>query len=438
MTNRKLKVAFSTLGCKLNFSETSTIKRFFGDDEYEKVGFHEPADIYIINTCTVTSAADKKCRHAIYHAASMSPGAFLVVTGCYAELQADKLATIKGVDIVLGENEKFNILRYINDRRKRLITEVHSCPTAEAVKFFPSYSLGDRTRSFLKIQDGCDYKCSYCTVPLARGKSRNASISEILSDAGKIADAGICEIVLTGVNIGDFGKSTGESFYELITELDKIKRIERFRISSIEPDLLSPEIIQFIAGSEHFVPHFHIPLQSGSDRILGLMQRRYNINLFAELIKSIKNNIPGACIGVDVIVGFPSESVEDFDEIHNFLSGLDISYLHVFSYSARPGTTASQLANRVDPKEINRRSKVLHRLSEAKRITFYKSNLGQTAGVLAEDRRAGDNMTGYTGNYIKVEIPADPRHVNKIIKVILNHINSRGNVTGLPVNIPDI
>ncbi|MCX6258621.1 MAG: tRNA (N(6)-L-threonylcarbamoyladenosine(37)-C(2))-methylthiotransferase MtaB [Bacteroidia bacterium] len=429
--DKRLKVAFYTLGCKLNFSETSTIKRFFDETEYEKVSFDSPADIYVINTCSVTAAADKKCRHAIYKATSLSPSALVIVTGCFAQLQAGQIAKIRGVDIVLGEQEKFNIMNYLEDKQKRNIPEIHSCAIEDVTHFFPSWSIGDRVRSFLKVQDGCDYHCTYCTIPKARGKSRNAPVQEIVSEARKIAGTGIREIVLSGVNIGDFGKSTGESFFDLIRELDRVDGIERFRISSIEPNLLSIDMIQFIAKSKRVAPHLHIPLQSGSDHILGLMQRRYSTAHFAELISNIKANIPDACIGVDVITGFPSESENDFQTGYDFIDQLGISYLHVFSYSARPDTKAVEITDRISPLEINRRSKLLHQLSDKKRVSFYQDNIGKTAVVLPENQHKDKMMTGFTANYIKVEIPFDQGLINQPVKVVLQGINEDGNVTGI-------
>ena len=347
----KKKIAFHTLGCKLNFAETSTIARSFPEDEFERVPASQKADIYIINTCSVTDVADKKCRQAIKKFIHRSPGAFIAVAGCYAQLNPTEIASIPGVDLVMGINERFDIAGYIKDSYKKGRAEIHSCELSSADRFMHSYSAGDRTRSFLKVQDGCDYKCTYCTIPLARGKSRNPGIKTLVEETEAIAARGVKEIVLTGVNTGDFGKSTGESFISLLRELIKVPGIERFRISSIEPNLLTDDLIEMCASESGIMPHFHIPLQSGSDKILGLMRRRYNRDLFAGRIKLIKENIPFAGIGADVIIGFPGENESDFTDTYNFLKDLPLSYLHVFPFSERPGTIAVALPDKVTHQE---------------------------------------------------------------------------------------
>ncbi len=427
----KKNIAFHTLGCKLNYSETSAIARLFDEKEYNKVDFNAKADIYVINTCSVTENAEKKSRQAIRRAIKISPQAFIVVTGCYCQLKPEEVANISGVDIVLGTNEKFNILNYIDNFEKKEVPQVYSCNIEDTGQFIPSYSLGDRTRAFLKVQDGCDYMCSYCIVPMARGRSRNESISKLVKQAEIIAHNGIKEIVLTGANIGDYGKSNPENkenFYELLKELAQVERIERFRISSIEPDLLTDEIIEFVAKSGKFVPHFHIPLQSGSNKILKLMKRRYKRELFADRVKKIKSLIPSACIGVDVIVGFPGETENDFMDTYNFIKKLALSYLHVFTYSERENTKALKIKEKVPHNERNRRSKILHNLSAKKRRYFYQQNIQNNAFVLFEDMKQNGNMNGFTENYIRVETPYNKNFVNKIVQVRLKEINEKGNV----------
>ena len=402
-SENKKRVAFHTLGCKLNFAETSTLARQLEREGFSKVSFDDAADMYIINTCSVTDNADKECRQIIRRALHQSPEAFIAVTGCYAQLRPDEIASIEGVDLVLGAGEKFNISRYIDDIRKKERAEIHSCEVNELDTFNSSWSFGDRTRAFLKVQDGCDYNCTYCTIPMARGASRSASINEVVNQAVSIAKQGVKEIVLTGVNTGDFGKSQTESFLDLIKELDRIAFDIRFRISSIEPNLLTDEIISFAAGSQKFVPHFHIPLQSGSDKILGLMRRRYRRDLYQSRANLIKELMPHACIGCDVIVGFPGETENDFLETYRFISDLDISYLHVFTYSERPDTSAVSMQEPVPIPERKRRNKMLRILSEKKLNSFYRMNEGRTVNVLWEHENRNGMMEGYSENYIRVK-----------------------------------
>ncbi len=425
------KVAFQTLGCKLNFSETSTVSRLFANEGFEKVGFNEKADIYIINTCSVTQQAESKCRNAISRAHRLSPNAFIAVIGCYAQLKPQEIVKLEGVDIVLGANEKFNLFRYIDNLNKKKVPEIHSCEIDNVNVFLPAFSSNDRTRSFLKVQDGCDYECTYCTIPKARGKSRNETISKTIEIAKQAINSGVKEIILTGVNTGDFGRSTNEKFIDLIKELDKLD-ISRYRISSIEPNLLSSEILEFCNKSTAFLPHYHIPLQSGSDTLLKVMQRRYNTKLYADRVNEIKKISSNIAIGVDVIVGFPGETDELFEETYNFLNNLDISYLHVFSYSERPGTKSISIKNKVSPQKIQERSKKLHILSEKKKRYFYEQNLGKTYNVLFESS-SKDKMYGFTENYIKVEHSFNSNLINKIVKIKLEIINENGDVYGVLV-----
>ena len=425
----KEKVAFHTLGCKLNFAETSTISRSFPEEKFERVPSNSKADIYVINTCSVTDSADKKCRQAIKKFISLSPGAFIAVVGCYAQLNPKEISSIPGVDLVLGSNEKFNISDYITGIKKNQKPEIHSCDLTSTDSFNPSYSLGDRTRSFLKIQDGCDYGCSYCTIPMARGKSRNPEISSIIREAGHIAETGVKEIVITGVNIGDFGKSTGDSFTALLRELVKVPGIERFRISSIEPNLLTDELIELTEINEKILPHFHIPLQSGSDKILGLMRRRYTRDIFASRIKMIMDKLPFPGIGADVIVGFPGESDSDFEDTYSFLEEMPLSYLHVFTFSERPGTAAEKLPAKVSHEEKEKRSKRLIALSEKKNLEFNKLNTGQITNVLFERTRSEGLISGFTSNYIRVEHPWQTRLSGQIKKVKLNGISPTGRMS---------
>jgi threonylcarbamoyladenosine tRNA methylthiotransferase MtaB len=428
MNTTKKKVAFHTLGCKLNFAETSTIARSFPEEHFEKVPAGKKADIYIINTCSVTDAADKKCRQAIKRFIHQSPGAFIAVVGCYAQLNPNEISEIPGVDLVLGINEKFDAARFISSSEKKDKPEIHSCELSDNNTFNASYSIGDRTRSFLKVQDGCDYGCSYCTIPMARGKSKNPGIPSLIDEAEAIARGGVKEIVLTGVNIGDFGKSTGDSFTELIRELVKVNGIERIRISSIEPNLLTNEMIELASHNPKILPHFHIPLQSGSNRILGLMRRRYKREKFQDRISYIKKHIPFAGIGADIIVGFPGETDTEFSETLSFLSGLPLSYLHVFSFSERPGTIAADLPGKIEYHEKERRSKLLIGLSQVKEKEFIKINTGQTASVLFERTRSAGMITGYTCNYLRVEYPWDPELSGQIHEVKITGITSDGKI----------
>ena len=429
MSGARIKVAFHTLGCKLNFAETSTIARSFPEERFERVPEASKADIYVINTCSVTDTADRKCRQAIRKFINQSPDAFIAVVGCYAQLNPGRISAIPGVDLVLGTNEKFDISHYLNGFTKKIIPEVHSCDLSGSDAFQPSFSAGDRTRSFLKVQDGCDYHCSYCTIPKARGKSRNQDIESVVNEARRIVEKGIREIILTGVNIGDFGKSTGESFTSLLKELVKIEGIERYRISSIEPNLLTDELINLTASEPKIMPHFHIPLQSGSDRILGLMKRRYSRKLFEERTAAIKALLPYAGIGADVIVGFPGETDQDFEDTYNFLSRLPLSYLHVFSFSERPGTEAIEMDGKVlSPTRISR-SRRLIELSEKKHDDFCRKNLGNICTVLFEHSRRAGMMHGFTGNYIRVEHPWNPLLAGNIKMVRLCELASSGRVT---------
>ena len=428
------KVAFYTLGCKLNFAETSTIARSFEEDGYVRVDFDDPADIYVINTCSVTENADKQFKQIVRKALKTNPKAFLAAVGCYAQLKPEELASVDGVDLVLGAKEKFNITQYIDDLTKNNEGVVHSCEIAETDFYVGSYSIGDRTRAFLKVQDGCDYKCTYCTIPMARGISRSDTIENILSNAKKISDKGIKEIVLTGVNIGDYGKGEfgnkkhEHTFLELVQALDKVEGIERLRISSIEPNLIKDETIDFIAQSNSFVPHFHIPLQSGSNEILKKMKRRYLRELYVSRVAKIREVMPDACIGVDVIVGFPGETDELFLETYYFLNDLDISYLHVFTYSERDNTEAVLMDGVVPDAVRAKRSKMLRGLSAKKRNAFYESQLGKEKTVLFESDNKQGYIHGFTENYVKVKAPWDPALVNTLHKVKLTKIDVDGMV----------
>jgi threonylcarbamoyladenosine tRNA methylthiotransferase MtaB len=428
MDNPRRKVAFHTLGCKLNFAETSAISRSFPPDKFEKVAPDTKADIYVINTCSVTDAADKKCRQAIRKFINRAPEAVIAVVGCYAQLKAEEISSIPGVDLVLGTNEKFDVSKYLEATGKKGKAKIHSCDLSASRIFYPSFSMGDRTRSFLKVQDGCDYRCSYCTIPLARGRSRNQDINLIRQEAEKIAGEGIREIVLTGVNIGDFGKSSGDTFSDLVKELVKVKGIERYRISSIEPDLITDEIISLAASEEKILPHFHIPLQSGSDKILRLMRRRYNTSLFADRIRRIREAIPIAGIGADIIVGFPGETDEDFNQTISFLIDMPLSYLHVFNFSERPGTPAEMMPGKVSFNTRERRSKRLLALSEEKHIEFCRSNIGYESKVLFERTKKNDMISGFTENYLRAEYPWESRLAGKIKPAKLKGINSNGNM----------
>jgi len=429
---KRSKVAFYTLGCKLNFSETSTIARSFTDEGFDRVDFSEKADIYVINTCSVTENADKRFKTIVKQAQKVNPNAFVAAIGCYAQLKPQELADVHGVDLVLGATEKFKITDYINDLSKNDFGEVHSCEIEEADFYVGSYSIGDRTRAFLKVQDGCDYKCTYCTIPLARGISRSDTLENVLKNAAEISSKGIKEIVLTGVNIGDYGKGEfgnkkhEHTFFELVQALDEVEGIERLRISSIEPNLLKNETIDFVSKSKTFVPHFHIPLQSGSNSILKLMRRRYMKELYIDRVRQIKEVMPHACIGVDVIVGFPGETDDHFLETYNFLSGLDISYLHVFTYSERDNTVAAELEGVVPKAVRSKRSKMLRGLSVKKRRAFYEGEIGSTRTVLFEAENKEGYIHGFTENYIKVKTPWNPDLVNTLNEVQLTKIDDDG------------
>jgi threonylcarbamoyladenosine tRNA methylthiotransferase MtaB len=419
------KVAFHTLGCKLNFSETSTIARFFEQGGYARVNMDDSPDIFVLNTCSVTDNADKKCKQIVRKIKKSNPDVFVAVIGCYAQLKPQEIIEIPGVNVVLGANDKFNIVDFVEklDQDSKLATEND---INEVNIFIPSYSAGDRTRTFLKVQDGCDYSCSFCTIPLARGKSRSNTIEQTLKVAHEVAQTGVKEVVLTGVNIGDFGKGNNETFLDLIIELDKIEGIHRYRISSIEPNLLNDEIIAFVAQSKKFVPHFHIPLQSGSPDILKAMRRRYKRELYAERVEKIKQLMPDCCIGVDVIVGFPGESDAHFKETQDFLIDLDISYLHVFTYSERDNTVAISIGDIVDKGKRAERSKILQSLSSKKRREFYKNNLDKVYDVLWEAEENDSYMYGFTSNYIKVKIPFNPLKINTIEKIKVTAIDKDG------------
>ncbi|MFI5204301.1 MAG: tRNA (N(6)-L-threonylcarbamoyladenosine(37)-C(2))-methylthiotransferase MtaB, partial [Flavobacteriales bacterium] len=400
--NHVKKVSFYTLGCKLNFSESSTLARSFEKEGYARVELDDSPDVVVINTCSVTDHADKKCRNLVNRARRANPNAFVAVIGCYAQLKPEEIASIPGVNLVLGANEKFDLLSYVNTPAHSNNVRVENKEIKQANQFYPAFSFGDRTRSFLKVQDGCDYFCSFCTIPLARGFSRSASIEKTMEQAREAASTGVKEVVLTGVNIGDFGKQHNETFFSLIKELDTIEGIERFRISSIEPNLLSDEIIRFVSASKKFVPHFHIPLQSGSDKLLALMRRRYKRELYTNRVNLIKTLMPHACIGVDVITGFPGETEEDFMDTYTFLNELNVSYFHVFTYSERDNTTAVRLPNVVAEKIRQERTKMLRILSEKKKRAFYQSQTNKEHLVLFESEDEDGHLYGFTSNYVKV------------------------------------
>ena len=433
MENKK-KVAFYTLGCKLNFSETSTIARDFQNEGFERVDFEEIADIYVINTCSVTDNADKQFKQIVKKAMKLNNKAFVAAVGCYAQLKPEELAAVDGVDLVLGATEKFKITDYINDLSKNDMGEVHSCEIEEADFYVGSYSIGDRTRAFLKVQDGCDYKCTYCTIPLARGISRSDALENVLKNASEISQQGIKEIVLTGVNIGDYGKGEfgnkkhEHTFLDLVKALDEVEGIERLRISSIEPNLLKNETIDFVSKSRTFVPHFHIPLQSGSNEILKKMKRRYQREVYTERVAKIREVMPHACIGVDVIVGFPGETDEHFLDTYHFLNDLDISYLHVFTYSERDNTEAVAMDGVVPANVRSKRSKMLRGLSVKKRRAFYESQIGTKRTVLFESENKEGYIHGFTENYVKVKTPWNPELVNSLHNIELTKIDEDGSV----------
>jgi threonylcarbamoyladenosine tRNA methylthiotransferase MtaB len=436
--NGTKKVAFYTLGCKLNFSETSTIARSFSDEGFERVEFNEMAQIYVINTCSVTENADKRFKSIVKQALKVNPEAFVIAVGCYAQLKPQELADVNGVDLVLGASEKFKVTSYLNDlivsepKREGQSGTIHSCDIEEADFYVGSYSIGDRTRAFLKVQDGCDYKCTFCTIPLARGISRSDALRNVLNNAAEISAKGIKEIVLTGVNIGDYGKGEfgnkkhEHTFFELCEALNDVPGIERLRISSIEPNLLKNETIDFVSNSRTFAPHFHIPLQSGCNDLLKLMRRRYQKELYADRVQKIKSVMPHACIGVDVIVGFPGETEERFLETYHFLNELEISYLHVFTYSERDNTLAAEMADVVPLKVRQKRSKMLRVLSAKKRRAFYEGQLGTQRTVLFEGENKAGYIHGFTENYVKVKAPWDPSLVNTLHNVVLTTIDEDG------------
>ena len=433
MENKK-KVAFYTLGCKLNFSETSTIARNFQDEGFDRVDFEEVADMYVINTCSVTENADKQFKQIVKKAMKLNDKAFIAAVGCYAQLKPEELASVDGVDLVLGATEKFKITDYINDLTKNDRSEVHSCEIEEADFYVGSYSIGDRTRAFLKVQDGCDYKCTYCTIPLARGISRSDALENVLKNASEISKQNIKEIVLTGVNIGDYGKGEfgnkkhEHTFLDLVQALDEVEGIERLRISSIEPNLLKNETIEFVSKSRTFVPHFHIPLQSGSNEILKKMKRRYLREVYTERVAKIREVMPHACIGVDVIVGFPGETDEDFLETYHYLNEMDISYLHVFTYSERDNTEAATMDGVVAMNVRSKRSKMLRGLSVKKRRAFYESQIGSNRTVLFESENKEGYIHGFTENYVKVKTPWNPELVNTLHEINLTRIDEDGSV----------
>ncbi len=430
----KKKVAFYTLGCKLNFSETSTIARSFNNEGFDRVDFEEVADIYVINTCSVTDNADKQFKQIVKKAIKLNEKAFVAAVGCYAQLKPEELAAVDGVDLVLGATEKFKITDYLNDLSKNDRSEVHSCEIEEADFYVGSYSIGDRTRAFLKVQDGCDYKCTYCTIPLARGISRSDALENVLKNASEISKQGIKEIVLTGVNIGDYGKGEfgnkkhEHTFLDLVKALDAVEGIERLRISSIEPNLLKNETIDFVSQSRTFVPHFHIPLQSGNNEILKKMKRRYLREVYSERVAKIREVMPHACIGVDVIVGFPGETDEQFLETYTYLNELDISYLHVFTYSERDNTEATEMSEVVPANVRAKRSKMLRGLSVKKRRAFYESQIGSNRTVLFESENKEGYIHGFTENYVKVKTPWNPDLVNTLHQIQLTKIDEDGSV----------
>lgn len=420
------KAVYYTLGCKLNFSETSTIGKLLTEAGVRTARKGEQADICVVNTCSVTEVADKKCRQAIHRLVKQHPGAFVVVTGCYAQLKPETVAAIDGVDVVLGAEQKGDLLNYLGNLQKHDAGQAFTSPLKEIRSFAPSCSRGDRTRFFLKVQDGCDYFCSYCTIPFARGRSRNGSVASLVEQARQAAAEGGKEIVLTGVNIGDFGKTTGETFFDLVKALDEVEGIERYRISSIEPNLLTDEILEFVAQSKRFMPHFHIPLQSGCDEVLKLMRRRYDTALFASKVKRIKQLMPHAFIGVDVIVGTRGETPEYFEQARNFIQSLDVTQLHVFSYSERPGTQALKIDYVVSPDEKHRRSQQLLDISDEKTKAFYQRHIGQTMPVLLERSKPGTPMHGFTPNYIRVEVPHNNALDNQLRQLRLGGFNADG------------
>lgn len=431
-------VAFYTLGCKLNFSETSSISRTFIEEGFSKADFKEGADVYVINTCSVTENADKKCRRVVKEALKYNSKAFIAIIGCYAQLKPEEIANIPGVDAVLGASEKFKLLKLINSFEKKDKAQVFAQEIENAQDFNTSFSLNDRTRTFLKVQDGCDYTCTFCTIPLARGKSRSDTVANIVKAAEEVATSGVQEIVLTGVNIGDFGIIDGErqeTFFDLVKALDQVDGIKRYRISSIEPNLLTDEIIDYVASSEKFMPHFHIPLQSGNNDVLAKMRRRYKRDVYSSRVEKIKAVMPHACIGVDVIVGFPNETNERFLDTYNFINDMDVSYLHVFTYSERDNTLAPDMSESVPQKDRNERSKMLRGLSEKKKRFFYEQNLNNTYSALFENSEEDGKLYGFTDNYVKVAVDYDPVLVGSIKNVKLKTFDNEGNIE--VIEMPD-
>ena len=424
-------VALYTLGCKLNFAESSTIAQQLEKSGFERKQFHEGADLYVINTCSVTDHADRKCKKVVAEALRHNPEAYIVVVGCYAQLKPEEISNIPGVDMVLGAAEKFQLIEHLHSLKKEEKTRLYNAPIKDVHEFVPGFSEGDRTRMFLKVQDGCDYFCSFCTIPLARGESRSATVETTIERVKQVSEDGIKEIVLTGVNLGDFGVQNGETFFDLVQELDKIETVHRYRISSIEPNLLTNEIIDFVANSKKFVPHFHIPLQSGNDEILQRMRRRYLSEVYASRVAHIKEKMPHCCIGVDVIVGFPGETDEHFLDTYNFINELDVSYLHVFPYSERANTTAKKMKEVVPVKVRGERTTMLRGLSEKKKRFFYEQQLGATREVLFEAEEKGGMMTGFTDNYVKVTTQYDPLLVDTLVSVTLKYINDEFLVEGI-------
>ena len=416
-------VALYTLGCKLNFAESSTIAQQLAKNGFERKDFQDGADLYVINTCSVTDHADRKCKKVVREALKANPDAYIVIVGCYAQLKPQEISEIPGVDMVLGAAEKFDLINHLNHLTKEEKTRVHNRPIKSVNEFVPGFSEGDRTRMFLKVQDGCDYFCSFCTIPLARGKSRSANVSTTIKQVKQATEDGVKEVVLTGVNLGDFGVNHDENFYDLIRELDKFDEVERYRISSIEPNLLSDEIIDFVSSSEKFVPHFHIPLQSGNDELLHRMRRKYKSDLYRSRIERIKKLMPDCCIGVDVIVGFPGETDSHFLDTYHFLNDLPVSYLHVFPYSERPNTTARKMQDVVPVKTRGERTTQLRSLSEKKKRSFYESQLGSIRPVLFESEVRNGQMQGYTDNYIRVTYDYDPLMIDSVVPFKLERIN---------------
>lgn len=424
-------VAFYTLGCKLNFAETSTIARTFEAAGYRRMQWEEKADIYVINTCTVTDNADKRFRYLVHGILKRNPEAYIIAVGCYAQTNPDEISRTGGVDLVLGAKDKFKITEYLSSLEKVPATQVHSCDISEVDTYDGSYSLSERTRAFLKIQDGCDYRCTYCTIPLARGKSRSQPLESVIANAEKIVAAGTYEIVLTGVNTGDWGRGldTGQKFFDLVKALDNVEGLRRVRISSIEPNLITDEILEYIASGDKFMPHFHIPLQSGCDDILRAMKRRYLTPLYRSRIEKIKELMPHACIGADVIVGFPGETEANFEETYRFISSLEVSYLHVFTYSERENTPAWSMAGSVPGKVRAKRSKVLHLLGGRKKAAFYRSQLGSVRPVLFESENKDGMISGFTDNYVKVRLPWEDGLANTIRNVRLDSADAEGEIT---------